>query len=52
MDDNGVLHAYYSDNVVYMKDKETGERSDIPMVLIDNDSSSTEKKISYLSRTY
>ena len=44
MDDNGVLHAYYSDNVVYMKDKETGERSDIPMVLIDNDSSSTEKR--------
>ena len=43
MDDNGVLHAYYSDNVVYMKDKETGERSDIPMVLIDNDSS-TEKR--------
>lgn len=44
MDENGVLHAYYSDNVVYMKDKETGERSETPMVLIDNDSSSKEKR--------
>lgn len=44
MDENGVLHAYYSDNVVYMKDKKTGERSGTPMVLIDNDSSSEEKR--------
>ncbi|MBQ8823729.1 MAG: hypothetical protein IJZ64_00685, partial [Ruminococcus sp.] len=39
MDENGVLHAYYSDNVVYLKDAETGELSPTPMVLIDNDSS-------------
>lgn len=44
MDENGVIHAYYSDNVVYMKDLETGERSSTPMVLIDNDSSSAEKR--------
>ncbi|MCI5845599.1 MAG: clostripain-related cysteine peptidase [Oscillospiraceae bacterium] len=44
MDENGVLHAYYSDNVVYMKDTSTGERSATPMVLIDNDSSSVEKR--------
>lgn len=44
MDENGVLHAYYSDNVVYLKDTETGELSPTPMVLIDNDSSSTEKR--------
>lgn len=44
MDENGVLHAYYSDNVVYMKDTTTGERSETPMVLIDNDSSSVEKR--------
>lgn len=44
MDDAGVLHAYYSSNVVYMKDETTGKLSDIPMVLIDNDSSSKEKR--------
>lgn len=44
MDENGVLHAYYSDNVVYMKDTSTGKRSETPMVLIDNDSSSVEKR--------
>lgn len=44
MDENGVIHAYYSDNVVYMKDLETGERSSTPMVLIDNDSSLAEKR--------
>lgn len=44
LDENGVLHAYYSDNVVYMKDTETGELSGTPMVLIDNDSSKAEKR--------
>lgn len=44
MDNAGVLHAYYNNNVVYMKDKTTGELSNIPMVLIDNDSSSKEKR--------
>lgn len=44
MDPSGVLHAYYSNNVVYMKDTETGELSNMPMVLIDNDSSSQEKR--------
>lgn len=47
MDDAGVLHAYYSNNVVYMKSEKTGELSSTPMVLIDNDSSSKEKR--YLS---
>lgn len=47
MDDAGVLHAYYSNNVVYMKNEKTGELSNTPMVLIDNDSSSKEKR--YLS---
>ena len=44
MDPAGVLHAYYSNNVVYMRDTETGELSTTPMVLIDNDSSSEEKR--------
>lgn len=44
MDETGTLHAYYSNNVVYMKDLETGEISGTPMVLIDNDSSSEEKR--------
>lgn len=44
MDESGVLHAYYSSNVVYMKDDKTGKLSGIPMVLIDNDSSSKEKR--------
>lgn len=43
MDNDGVLHAYYSNNAVYMKDA-SGKLSDIPMVLIDNDSSSKEKR--------
>lgn len=47
MDDAGILHAYYNNNVVYMKSEKTGELSSIPMVLIDNDSSSKEKR--YLS---
>lgn len=44
MDKAGVLHAYYNSNVVYMKDEKTGKLSDIPMVLVDNDSSSKEKR--------
>ena len=44
MDSSGVLHAYYSNNVVYMRDTETGELPTMPMVLIDNDSSSEEKR--------
>lgn len=44
MDSAGALHAYYSNNVVYMKNETTGELSEIPMVLIDNDSSSEEKR--------
>ncbi|MGN0631024.1 MAG: clostripain-related cysteine peptidase [Ruminococcus sp.] len=44
MDNAGVLHAYYSNNVVYMKDETEGKLSEIPMVLIDNDSSSKEKR--------
>ncbi len=44
MDETGKLHAYYSDNVVYMLDGETGERSPIPMVMTDNDSSTREKR--------
>ncbi len=44
MDSAGVLHAYYSNNVLYTRDETTGELSGMPMVLIDNDSSSKEKR--------
>ncbi len=44
MDKSGKLHAYYSNDVVYMRDLETGEVSGTPMVLIDNNSSSNEKR--------
>ncbi len=44
MDQSGALHAYYSNNVVYMKNETTGELSEMPMVLIDNDSSAEEKR--------
>ncbi len=44
LDEAGVLHAYYSNNVVYMKDNTENELSNIPMVLIDNNSSSEEKR--------
>ncbi len=44
MDENGVLHAEYSNNALYMADGETGELSPIPMILVDNDSSSAEKR--------
>ncbi len=44
MDDSGMLHAYYNNNVVYIKDNTEGEISSIPMVLIDNNSSSEEKR--------
>ncbi len=47
MDENGVIHARYSNNAVYIRDMTTGELSDIPMILVDNDSSSGEKR--YLS---
>lgn len=35
LDDDGVLHAYYNNNVVYMKDEES--RSDIPMILTEKE---------------
>ncbi len=44
MDENGVLHATYSNNAIYMYDGDTEELSPIPMILIDNDSSSAEKR--------
>lgn len=51
LDENGVLHAYYNNNVVYMHENNPieghTEYSDIPMILIEKDSSETEKR--YLS---
>lgn len=42
MDENGVLHAYYSNSVIYME--EDGELSPIPMILIEDDPTETERR--------
>ena len=42
MDENGVLHAYYSNSVIYME--EDGELSPIPMILIEDESTETERR--------
>lgn len=51
LDDNGVLHAFYNNNVVYMHEKNpvegNSEYSEIPMILIEKDSTATEHR--YLS---
>ncbi len=44
MDENGVLHAYYSNNVIYMREDESDEYSPIPMILIEEDSNETERR--------
>lgn len=47
MDEDGLLHAYYANNVLYVHDTEDDSLSPIPMLVIDNHSSSKEKR--YLS---
>lgn len=47
LDDNGYLHAYYANNVLYVNDTEDNRLSSIPLMVIDNNSSSKEKR--YLS---
>lgn len=42
MDENGMLHAYYSNSVIYMEDHEGV--SDIPMILIEGDSTERERR--------
>ncbi|MCH5274713.1 MAG: hypothetical protein J1E65_02645 [Lachnospiraceae bacterium] len=42
MDENGVLHAFYSNSVIYME--EEGELSPLPMILIEKDSTETERR--------
>lgn len=42
MDENGVLHAYYSNSVIYME--EDGVLSPIPMILIEDESTETERR--------
>ena len=42
MDQNGVLHAYYSNSVIYMEDQDG--LSPIPMILIESDSTETERR--------
>lgn len=44
MDENGVLHAYYNNSVLYMKDNETNEYSAIPMILVEDESGNDEKR--------
>lgn len=44
MDENGVLHAYYNNNAVYMQDGETGELSEVPMMMIEVDSTPEEQR--------
>lgn len=51
LDENGVLHAYYNNHVLYMYDNNPSEQemeySNIPMIVTDKDSSSTQRR--YLS---
>lgn len=51
LDENGVLHAYYNNHVLYMHDNNPSEGdmeySNIPMIITDKDSTPTEKR--YLS---
>lgn len=51
LDSDGVLHAYYNNNVVYMHEPNPteghSEYPDIPMILIEKDSTPTEHR--YLS---
>ena len=42
MDEDGVLHAFYSNSVIYMEDHEGV--STIPMILIEGDSTETERR--------
>lgn len=42
MDENGVLHAFYSNSVLYME--EEGELSPIPMILIEDEPTETERR--------
>ena len=44
MDENGVLHAYYSNSVVYMEDNSTEELSPIPMILLEEESTEKERR--------
>lgn len=51
LDENGVVHAYYNNNVVYMHENNPAEGhseySNIPMILVEKDSTETEYR--YLS---
>lgn len=47
LDKEGILHAYYANSVLYMHDKKEDKLSPIPLMVIDNQSSSKEKR--YLS---
>lgn len=42
LDEGGILHAYYNNNVVYMKDEES--RSEIPMILNEREIAENEKR--------
>lgn len=47
MDENGKLHAYYDNNILYMKDISSdgdGSLSHIPMILIDSDITNSKEK--------
>lgn len=47
MDENGKLHAYYDNNILYMKDISSdgdGSLSHIPMIMIDSDITNSKEK--------
>ncbi|MBQ2803511.1 MAG: hypothetical protein IJF07_06395, partial [Lachnospiraceae bacterium] len=44
LDTNGMLHAYYGNSALYVYDKTLDSYSPIPMILIEKDSTDTEKR--------
>ncbi len=45
LDDNGVLHAKYQDNALYIRDNTTNQLSELPIVsLIEEEVTATEKR--------
>lgn len=47
LDENGVLHAYYGNEAMYMRDATTGEYSVFPMVLFEEER--TDAEVRYTS---